>query len=540
MKLKKDVKSTDEQATVEFVCNICGVANACEVSALGRESGQCRNCKSYSRLRSMVHALMQRHFPDCRALWNAPLTKRVKGVGCSDSQVYAKPLAQVFDYVNSHYDRAPQLDLTDIDWSRWEPGSMDFITASDVLEHVEPPVGQALRGALKLLKPGGVFVLTVPTTPWDETIEHFSELEDWEVVREKGKKPVLVNRKANGEVERHTDLTFHGGEGMTLEFRRFSRKSLIAELENAGYDEIEVLEEDVSKHGILLSKHNCVVVAKKGAEVAKVTTGDPASVAVEDSPIKGATPLFVLGAPRSGTTLTADLLNSHPEVLITNEVRVFSFFSHALTHIPDGDSGGVQYARSHPDALVASLREAVPGVVYRTFERISRKDGRKKLKYWGDKNPHHSDCLELIVGAFPNARFVRVKRDPRDVACSIMEMNKWDVQQAGRAVRTNIQRARVFLESLPDDAWCDLKYEALVADPDTEIRTLFGDFLRLEDAAPALTWMKENAAYDRHLRFKDKTDFAKRSVARWKRDLSPDQVKQLEEVLGDVVASEGY
>ena len=44
----------------------------------------------------------------------------------------------------------------------------------------------------------------------------------------------------------------------------------------------------------------------------------------------GARPLFLLGAPRSGTTYAARLLDAHPEVLMTDEVRVFTFFEHAV------------------------------------------------------------------------------------------------------------------------------------------------------------------------------------------------------------------
>ena len=284
-----------------------------------------------------------------------------------------------------------------------------------------------------------------------------------------------------------------------------------------------------------------VVIAYKRKVVKQVKASVPRSTVLAiDSPIRNASPLFVLGAPRSGTTLCADLLNSHPEVLITNEVRVFSFFSYSLAHIPDGDSGGIQYSRSHPDAFSASLREAIPSIVTQTFDRISREVGRADLKYWGDKNPHHADCLDLIIGAFPDARFVRMKRDPRDIACSIMEMNSWNVEQAGRAVRVNIERARVFQGTLPESAWHDVSYEALVREPDRVIKLLMSEFLGLEDLSVPLAWMQENRAFDRHHRFSDSTDFEKKSIARWERDLSGEQAAKLNEIIADVISMEGY
>jgi SAM-dependent methyltransferase len=163
---------------------------------------------------------------------------------------------------NTFYDREPRLDLTAVDFARWPAASYDFITSSDVLEHVAPPVERALVGMRELLKPGGVAVLTVPTSLAPDTVEHFPDLHEWRL-HEDGNARVLVNRLPDGREQRFADLRFHGGEGLTLEFRVFSRSGLLRALEDAGFAIADVFDDAIRAHGIPLRKHEVVVVAER-------------------------------------------------------------------------------------------------------------------------------------------------------------------------------------------------------------------------------------------------------------------------------------
>ncbi len=101
--------------------------------------------------------------PDEIVLARMKPRKDIRGIGCSD-WAYTDLLAEKFDYVNTFYDHEPKLDLCNVDWSRWQPHSVDFITCTDVLEHVEPPIERIFENISRLLKPGGVAFITVPTT----------------------------------------------------------------------------------------------------------------------------------------------------------------------------------------------------------------------------------------------------------------------------------------------------------------------------------------------------------------------------------------
>ncbi len=253
---------SDPLQLTPFVCNVCGAPNRLPRGRLTREDGHCGNCNCYGRLRSMAYALTARFSPDELVLARMAPRKDVRGLGCSDWG-YAALLAEKFDYVNTFFDREPRLDLSDVDWSRWRPDSFDFITCTDVLEHIEPPIEKTFGNIYRLLKPGGAAVLTVPTMLEENNREHFPNLADWEIVTEEDGRRVLVNRRPDGVIERFDNPCFHGGEGMTLEFRLFSRRGFIDSVRGAGFHEVKILDQPIDAHAIPLDIRNFVLVAEK-------------------------------------------------------------------------------------------------------------------------------------------------------------------------------------------------------------------------------------------------------------------------------------
>jgi SAM-dependent methyltransferase len=128
-------------------------------------------------------------------------------------------------------------------------GSNDFVISSDVFEHVLPPVARAFDNVSRLLKPGGLFILTVPFGTQPKTIEHFPELHDFKIVETDGNY-VLTNVTREGVVQRFDRLVFHGGPGTTLEMRVFAEGDLIKHLAAAGFLEIEVHRNPLFQYGI--------------------------------------------------------------------------------------------------------------------------------------------------------------------------------------------------------------------------------------------------------------------------------------------------
>ena len=177
------------------------------------------------------------------------MDKSIRGLGLSDWEPYALRLADRFDYTNTHFDREPRLDITSAEGHK---GDLDFLIASEVFEHVAPPVDRAFRNAARLLKPDGVLIFTVPfgVEPQVDTIEHFPGLHEFHIDQGEDAAPALVNTTAEGEIQRFTNLVFHGGEGMTLEMRVFARRALLAELRAAGFGYVRVVRSGSREHGV--------------------------------------------------------------------------------------------------------------------------------------------------------------------------------------------------------------------------------------------------------------------------------------------------
>lgn len=249
-----------------FTCNVCGSALRLPRELVTREAGNCPRCHCYSRLRAMVLAVMEQTAAKWPVLDECKPMQEIKGLGCSDSDTYSLRLARAFDYTNTFYDRKPRLDLMDVDWSEYTESGYDFVTCTDVLEHVPPPVSKAFANLFRLLKPGGVLVMSVPTTDEPDTKEHFPNLSEWEVVEEsdsEGVHRVLVGKNTDGSDVRCDDLCFHGGEGFTLEMRVFSRDGLIRSLKEAGFEIRKIYDQPAYEYGISLEKFNFIVAAQR-------------------------------------------------------------------------------------------------------------------------------------------------------------------------------------------------------------------------------------------------------------------------------------
>lgn len=241
------IQAAPAPGSVAFECNLCGMPNHVAPEALSREIPSCAGCGSTVRWRSLVHLV-------CAELLGRetviPATRRrgdLRGLGLSDDACVARAFAAAFDYTNTFFHTEPQLDITRIPDD--QAGRYDFVTASDVFEHVVPPVEVAFRNARRLLKPGGIFVFTVPFSLDADTVEHFPDLHDFTVVEEHGAW-VLHNRTADGRVERFTDLVFHGGPGTTLEMRLFSRAALERHFDQAGFTRLRFAAEPCPRFGI--------------------------------------------------------------------------------------------------------------------------------------------------------------------------------------------------------------------------------------------------------------------------------------------------
>ncbi len=204
-------------------------------------------------------------------------------------------------------------------------------------------------------------------------------------------------------------------------------------------------------------------------------------------------PVFLIGFPRSGTTLTEQILAAHPGVVTLDEDTPLAEVDRELAaRSPTGQPAD---ALGSIDAgFVRTLRETYTAGVGRRVELAGR--------LLVDKLPLNIVRLPQIARVFPTARLIVAIRDPRDVCVSCLSQvmtpnaEMAHLRSIGSAAAYYARVMSLWLgvrDHLPNP-WIESKYEDLVADPERSIRALVG-FL-------GLPWDDAVLRHDEHARGK--------------------------------------
>ena len=121
-------------------------------------------------------------------------------------------------------------------------------------------------------------------------------------------------------------------------------------------------------------------------------------------------PLFIVGMPRSGTTLLASILSNHPRIATAGELPTIADLAARLAELPGLGAPYPQAARRITPGLAAALSQA--------YELRLRRDAGREVPHVIDKHPLNFRHLGLITLLFPNARIIHCTRDPLDTGLS--------------------------------------------------------------------------------------------------------------------------
>ena len=188
-------------------------------------------------------------------------------------------------------------------------------------------------------------------------------------------------------------------------------------------------------------------------------------------------PFWVIGAPRSGTTFLAKVLDHHPEVFLTNETRVMLLFSRMLNRSAEHRR---LLATSH-DEIVDSLWRHLPGLIAQIYRDLGATSGQR----WGDKYPQYADgdqdpeALATIDRLFPESQYVHIVRDPRAVVASILAKGWLEFEDAIKAWQVFVSHARAFGADV-GERYHELSFEDLVVEGPKTVGSILR-FLALPD-----------------------------------------------------------
>ncbi|MBS0194416.1 MAG: sulfotransferase [Proteobacteria bacterium] len=177
-------------------------------------------------------------------------------------------------------------------------------------------------------------------------------------------------------------------------------------------------------------------------------------------------PVFVIGLPRSGTTLLEQILASHPDIMGAGETGLASAsLRRALT------SSGGRHSKLHPDAI----REAAEWHVHQLEQRQMRLAPDQRGLRIIDKMPDNYMLAAWLRVAFPNAVLIHCLRDPRDVALSCWRTQfaavpwSFDLHDIAHRIAQH-RRIMRHWRSLFRDRLIDVRFEELVTNPESGIR----------------------------------------------------------------------
>jgi hypothetical protein len=263
---------------------------------------------------------------------------------------------------------------------------------------------------------------------------------------------------------------------------------------------------------------------------------------------------FLLGCRRSGTTLMRVMFDSNPEMAVPLEAY-FPVDPPAAWLGSGGaiDAGAVvsaferkRWFRKLPleagafrAAVEAGDIRAYPDVVRCFFRTYADAQGKPR---YGSKTPRHVILQPQLAAMFPEARFVHIVRDGRDVVLSLLEVDRDmpDLRTAARFWRDRVTRGRADGRRLGAERYTEVRYEDLLDDPEHVLRRLcafvempYDDaMLRYYERIPDMV-----IGTGVHAKLSQPPT---KGLRDWRTQMSPSDVDAFEVIAGDALDAFGY
>ncbi len=255
---------------------------------------------------------------------------------------------------------------------------------------------------------------------------------------------------------------------------------------------------------------------------------------------------FVVGCPRSGTTMVQQALNRHSQVVVPPETKFFfSFLGHSRR------AQARHVGRLNADlgidlpAPKTRVRSAEEGRAF--YEDMARRYvarlGKEGVTCFGEKTPEHTGRLPRIRQLFPDAKVLVLVRDGRDVALSLSK-TPWASPNLYVNFLVWLYYSWVLRDVRTDlgSNLCFARYEDVVASPEKEMGRIL-QFLELP-YEPAVTqgWGNREGIPQREYAWKEKAleKITTERVHAFERELSDEQIAVLERLGREALPAQGY
>jgi tetratricopeptide (TPR) repeat protein len=185
--------------------------------------------------------------------------------------------------------------------------------------------------------------------------------------------------------------------------------------------------------------------------------------------------IFIIGMPRSGTSLVEQILASHTEVTAAGELNDILKYAKEIADLVDSHN-------PYPHYLSELTTDICNSIAQRYISRLN--DISSSSRYVTNKMPHNFLVLGLISKLFPQARLIHCRRDSRDTCVSCFFQNFTHGHHYATSLETlgayyrQYEKLMSHWEKVIDRPVITIQYEELVADQESQTRRLL-DFLDL-------------------------------------------------------------
>ncbi|BCX82136.1 hypothetical protein MIT9_P1721 [Methylomarinovum caldicuralii] len=273
-------------------------------------------------------------------------------------------------------------------------------------------------------------------------------------------------------------------------------------------------------------------------------------------------PIFIVGAPRSGTTLLQYMLRSHPNISLPtgeshffiplysnrhtfgdlsqkeNIRRVLEAMYHQSSEFLDTDLHGLCFdIDSLADEFQHQGRDTIPAIIAGLYEKNAAGEGKNR---WGDKTPYYVLHMPTILEMFPDAQFIHLIRDGRDVLLSLFgrchDFGVYNSYYGARYWEQYVATGQHLGRQLAPDQYLEVRYEDLLAFPERTVRHIL-NFLGEPFDPAVIHFRKAGEAGKTPL---VQRDLQPKNIAKWRQRLKPWQLWLFEGAVGSLLYSNGY
>ncbi|MDA0339916.1 MAG: sulfotransferase, partial [Proteobacteria bacterium] len=224
-------------------------------------------------------------------------------------------------------------------------------------------------------------------------------------------------------------------------------------------------------------------------------------------------PIFVLGQPRTGTTLIDRMISAHSMVRSAGELQQLGLAVRRLSDYRDPK----RFSRAFFAAAIAIPPKQIGTVYLETTQKMRSGSAR-----FIDKLPQNYLMLPMILAALPNARIVHLQRDPRDACFSSFKqlfadayLHSYDQTEMARHHARYAHLMSVWRDRF-GDRFLDVSYEQTVQDLEPNARRLI-DFLGLAWEPACLDFHQQTSAVSTASAVQVREPAHTRSVGRWRK-----------------------